>query len=373
MAVGFISIILLSVSVNYIIDPYAIWKSKIFQGFNDIKSERLNRFFQFKAADLIHTSPKSLMIGTSSVAFMSPKSKSLNSEKYQPVYNSALVGGHLKPIRNYLEHAIYNSPNIENIFWGIDFLSFNKNLTIRDDFSDTRLNTSIKSFSDIANSLLTWSSLTDTFNTIKSSRNKSKYIPYTSAGQLTAIDMEQRVARDGMQKRFEKSLSLYVHNDEYFRKYENSLQAWIELEKILDIVKRNNINLYLFVTPVHISMIEGIKQRGLWGDYKLWLEKLSGYSPYWDFSRPNKLNTEAINDHIKNYWDVSHYRESVGNLVFNRMLNASSNDLDDKFGTYITPNMVNQYLQSLDEEMTKMEQTNNGIRKFVETVINNPT
>lgn len=69
--------------------------------------------------------------------------------------------------------------------------------------------------------------------------------------------------------------------------------------------------------------------------------------PVWDFSGCNSITTELINNDIKNYIDVSHYRKEVGNLVLNRLLDYQTEKIFEDFGVMITSENIKFHLAKI--------------------------
>ena len=67
----------------------------------------------------------------------------------------------------------------------------------------------------------------------------------------------------------------------------------------------------------------------------------------WDFSGYNSINTEPINNDMKNYIDASHYRKEVGDLVLNRLLDYQTEKIPKDFGVMITSENIEFHLAKI--------------------------
>lgn len=117
--------ILVSVSLNLVVDPYGIWRLFEVEGFNAAKSERRDQAHMFKAVDLIRDPPDVLILGSSRVAYgLDPGHPALAT--IGRAYNAALPGGNIGVIRLYLEHAVSNGGSGPRaVILGLDFFDFN--------------------------------------------------------------------------------------------------------------------------------------------------------------------------------------------------------------------------------------------------------
>ena len=357
--------VLATVGFNFSVDPYGIWRTFEFDGLNRYKSERRDANYLFKAADLIRKSPRTLLIGSSRVAFgLNPEYEAFSRLGLGPVYNSALTGGHLYAIRRYLEHAMINHPDIELVIWGVDFFAFSEKVRLPDAFDDNRLLLRHIDLKDAATALASLDSLGASIRTLRSNILEPGYEPYFRNGQLTAMDMARQVRKKGMVSRFDQSLRLYLHGDARLATYTDSADAWNEFERILDLAKRHDVRLIAFVSPVHTALLEAIAQRGHWSTYKSWLKRMAQHTEFWDFAVPQDITSEPITRRMRHYWDVSHYRSSVGNLVLQRLL-WESEQASGINGRLVTNATIKSHIDTLENEIAAWRSADSETVEFV--------
>ena len=104
-----------------------------------------------------------------------------------------------------------------------------------------------------------------------------------------------------------------------------------QIEKIVQIAKANLINLIVFINPTQSTTYLNFNM----DDYLESLKSLSKITDYYDFSG---LNSVAINN--MNFYESSHFREHVGNLIIARIFNLPKESIPTDFGCYVTKENV---------------------------------
>ncbi len=150
--------------------------------------------------------------------------------------------------------------------------------------------------------------------------------------------------------------------------YKLSYVALHRLQRITSICEQKNIKPNLFIHPSHGLQWEGIRVAGRWEEFEDWKKELVKISPVWDFSGYNSItSTPPYNYDL--YFDQSHYRKRVGNLVLNRMLNIHEGSGPEDFGYLITTDNIDQHMQRIREERTRWQKDNPEIIKSIEMLI----
>lgn len=115
-------------------------------------------------------------------------------------------------------------------------------------------------------------------------------------------------------------------------------RALSELRSLFRLAYANDIKLHGFISPSHARQSEINAESGLWSHFEEWKRNLARLNeeeaaladkppyPLWDFSGYDAINTEEVPDHgdtstaMRWYWESSHYRDSLGELIVRRML-----------------------------------------------------
>jgi len=71
---------------------------------------------------------------------------------------------------------------------------------------------------------------------------------------------------------------------------------------------------------------------------------------HWDFSGYNAITTEPIGWQMSWYWDASHYRRDVGDMILDRMFGLPHRTGPERFGTRVTQGTIEPHLARFDSE-----------------------
>ncbi|MEA5536053.1 hypothetical protein [Crocosphaera sp. XPORK-15E] len=366
----FFSTLMLSLTgislVNFLFDPYDIFKY-----YNPIepklvKPEKLSHDRLFKAIDVINLQPEIIFLGSSRTKQgLNPSHPGLPQDK--TIYNLGLDGSNTYELLRYLEHAIKNQPNLKKVILGIDHFMFNDFSQVKDSFSNNRLEKTYITPEDLVNSLFSQDALIASNNTRKANQKPlkdSKSLSYGNNGFYP-----HRNAQDGKNKwRFEYSIKQYL---EFHPQYRFSEKYWNDFQEIVKLCQTNNIELIVFISPSHATQWETLREIGRWESFEKWKRKMVEITPVWDFSGYNSITTEPIKDQMTNYVDNSHYSPDVGNLVLNRILSYQTDKVPQDFGILITPENIDAHLINMRHDQSQWLQTHKNEVELVKTLKRN--
>lgn len=169
----------MTAALNYVVDPFGLWRAVEIRGFNAAKSERRNQAYLFKAADLRRDLPPALIVGSSRTAYgIDPAHPAL--QRLGGAYNSAFPCGNLMVIRRYLEFAFAMNPGkIKTVLFGLDFFDLNRTTfdQIPGSLSEKRLRTNRLPFRDLVETLLTFDATASSVATVYSNLSDANYQP----------------------------------------------------------------------------------------------------------------------------------------------------------------------------------------------------
>ncbi len=140
---------------------------------------------------------------------------------------------------------------------------------------------------------------------------------------------------------------------------------------MLDFARASDLDLRLFINPVHARLILAVREGGLWPQYEEWKRALvqavaeeavaSGKPPFqlWDFSGFNSVTSEHIPDRgdfktiMRGYWESSHYKSETGDLLLSKMLGNSEagNSVPSDFGQLLTPENIESWIVETRNKM----------------------
>ena len=337
--------------VNWLIDPQDVFNTPNYLGINNIKSHKDDNDRLFKAIDITRIRPKIIIVGSSRTK------QGINPEhpvfaQDSAVYNLAINGPNFYELRRYIEHAIYNQPNLKEIILGIDFFMFNAHIDNQPTFSESRLEKKHLTLDDGIKVLFSLDTLNNSRSTIIASKKEpilddsygeNGFMPNRNA------DKEENIWR------FNQSIKLYftLHSD-----YKFSESYWSDFEELVNLCQQNNIKLKVFISPAHATQWESIYITNRWEVFEEWKRKMVKLTPVWDFSGYNSVTTEKINKRMNNYVDNSHYTPEIGNLVINRIFYYQTSKVPNDFGALLTTDNIEEHLDNIKNERQQWKKNN---------------
>lgn len=324
-AVLFISGIL----VRYVIDPVGINK-KFDIGL--IKDYGIAHRTQ-KYVELGEFKPDTLMIGGSRVHYMQPKD--VNKYTGDRVYNLGLSYSTMEEQYYFLKYAAENL-KIKNVVLGLNLYPFSEVLNESNGTDFDRevfekgftFDKKIKHYLEIS-----------LFKYLKYAYFNEYTSDFYRDGAITPYG--QTIASGkSWEDRYKNSYNGYI------KKYTNYLEYGdtnIEyLRKMVDICKKHNINLNVFMAAIHsdqINILNKINKMDF--NYKL-KKEIAKITPYWDFLYDNSVT--SVND---NFIDTSHIKNEFGPYYFARIFNDKNFKHIDDFGIYINSDNVDNHIEFL--------------------------
>ncbi|PSF37690.1 hypothetical protein C7H19_09045 [Aphanothece hegewaldii CCALA 016] len=356
---------------NMIIDPYGITKTPTFVGLNLLKPAQDNQTRLFKSAEIISIKPKRLILGSSTVILgIAPKNTELINNKEKDFYNLGLTGSYISEVHDYLKHALLNQPKVEEIILGLDFFMFNKtkkeiNFDRQDFLNQTQIPLSEKLAID-----LSLNTLEKSIDTIEDNLRTRQTKPYYSLGMRNNINLEQLNKTSNTSLLFKHQIQNYLTN--YYKNYQLSQTDLQKLKDIVTICQKNNITLTVFISPLHASQMEAIKQAGLWTLFEQWKQEIAQITPVWDFSSYNSITEEPIQNKMKYFHDSVHYSKETGDLILSRIFSNSSNNVPSNFGKKLLANQnYQEYFKTIRENGNQWARINPKIVKAIQDIRKN--
>lgn len=353
----FVPLISLTIGLfNWLIDPYDIFSSPKIRGFNINKPEVNTHVRLYKALKLQIIKPKIIFMGTSrALEGMDPLNQNLMSNK---AWNSAISSGLPFEYEMYIDLAIKNGA--KHIILGADLFAFyGKDLTMSGMDKE-----SFESFRPLKYTL----SIDALISSMKSVGNKNGCV-YLHTGRENPISLQKKCDTAGGHKKYFINSEKTYPEVNYGKLFSRSQTAhWQAFERILDKAQRNDVKITIYISPSHARQWEVLDLTQGWEVFEEFRKKLvitnkkvaiqNSKPPFelWDFSGYSKLTTESIPDdpktRMKWYWDSSHYKKELGDIVLDRMFdgNFSSGQNYPDFGVKLTSRNVEAHLAKLRAE-----------------------
>lgn len=356
-------------TLNALIDPFGMFGSMRISGFNELKPELGSHARMAKAYRIRQLQPRGTILGSSRAEIgLDPNHPGWDGKSH-PVYNLALSSARIDEIRDYLFHAQAHGPLYEVVL-ALDFFMFNANWRHEADFDTGRLSRPGQEFSDTGwlndpiRALFSMDGLEASFETILA-QNK----PETSSHYANGLRDTRRKWAAIQSRGGHRSVSLantrydLTHPDGWpLFSLQRSIDSDSTLDSFNDIIEfcqQYNIKLLVFISPIHALQQEVIWQLGLAAEYENWKREMvkvlnDSEVVLWDFSGYNSITTEPFpplddtTTQMKNYWEGSHYRRHIGNLILDRLFDQQQPGLDvpDDFGIRLDSSNIDAYMQS---------------------------
>jgi hypothetical protein len=344
---------------NAFVNPYGVFESPTIDKFNQAKPAKLNNMRMFKAVEVSRIEPNMLFLGSSRTDYgMNPQHPALAQQ--QPAYNLGLGASNTLEMRLYLEHVLART-DVDLVVIGLDEFMFNTHNDKNVQFERYQLGGRGLTIRDAVNTTFSLDALAASLETLSMSREYPDYVSYSPQGQLNLRPLDRDPSATDY--RFGKSLSVYFES--FPQPYALSQDNLAELQKIIEIAQRENIELRFFISPSHATRYEAIRTAGHWEAYEQMKREIAQITPFWDFSGYNSITKEAISPDMQHYIDDSHYRSEVGDLVLNKLLNYQSETVPQDFGVLVTPENVESHLANIRRDRKIWAQNNADEIQFV--------
>lgn len=328
---------------NLMVDPYGIINSPVIEGFNQEKPKEASHVRLFKAADTFRIDPKTIFLGTSRVEYgLDPHHPAIAA--YQPVYNLGLPSSNIYEQLRYLEHAIANQPNLEVVVLGLDFFAFSSANKNEIDFYENRLGRSYLTLGDFLRATLSIDTLESSIETVAENRDHQQDVAYYPNGMRNESFF---ASEQPMIDIFRQYIRSYLHQPEYYGDYSLSKEMMDSLKAIVDLCRKHNIRLKVFISPFHASQLEAIHAAGLGTTFEEWKRQVVEITPIWDFSIYNAITTEPITNQMQYFKDSVHYENEVGNLILNLVLGYQEERIPENFGVWVTSDTIETHLEEI--------------------------
>ena len=374
IAAGFI--IISAGLINAIVDPFGVFRWMEIPGINVHKPAINIEDSRNKLQAISAVKPRSLVLGSSRTETgINPNSPYWLDAKF-PAYNLSLVSGNMSVVNEYFLHANTVRP-VENVLLGVDLVMFKENLRGKE--TTSRLNAHKRNIrtSDIETNMYYLLSLDALLASIKTVSQQStvENQDFLYNGQRSPLPFEKRQKTLGHGKMFQTQEKKYLFQQRYTDSrrgrylFEESKNPPANIKAFSDLVSyclTNDIKLKVFINPIHARQQEIIYHEKQWHTFEQWkqellniVEKANTHHQHvepvqlWDFSGYNTVTMEAVpklNDTktaMNWYWESSHYKATVGELILKRMYNINTADMPADFGVLLSSNNIEQHLIDL--------------------------
>lgn len=307
---------------NLIIDPYKVFFSKKTSTYFEPNKQYM------KMRHVLRNKNKydSFIFGSSRVNFIDPE-KIKSAHYYNMTYSAGIPWQHYKNIK----HLYKKGVKIKNLIIGIDHISLFS--PIGEPEWDTPVTKDYPvSFIEKIRFYKSYLLTRPLWKDVKYSNTPG---PFDQSKILvTGIIFPPEKTIDS---------TIYVNRNIFLKPFRNISseyaveEALASIDSIVTFSKEHNINLKVFINPVHHITY-------LYQDIDMYFEALKGLSnitDFWDFSDINEVTTNNLY-----YNETSHYNFNAGDLVIDIIEEQNELKHPKNFGKYITKNTVDQRIRT---------------------------
>jgi len=389
LVISYITIILvISIGAfNWFIDPYRFFNSPVFEGINKNKPEFSNHVRIGKKRAVETLKPNALIFGTSRVEHAIDPLHNV-FENYK-TYNFGVSGASIREITHNFKYANMKS-TMKMAVIGLDFYSFNAfwindvDLSLKDNYNNYFTN------------LISYGVIKSSIKTIKKQSSPLSMI-YAPKGNII-IKPEQLYFKKfgGLLKYTEMVEKNFFCNDWFpsksktfaFYRKDKNYYTFDSFRELIRIAMKNNIELKIFITPIHARMLEVMFYSKLFKKYNTFRHKvvqildeeansLGKKVPIlWDFSGYNKYTSYSIaklaaaKKTLPWHIESSHYNYKLGNIILNKMFYISNES--NNFGVQLNKNNITDHINKLSSNRLKFLSSNQIFREKFRKLFSNP-
>jgi len=349
---------------NTVVDPFGMYRLVEIRGFNSHKPAVYHRVRLSKAYDVRRIRPRAIVLGTSrSHLGLRPAHEGWDAAAV-PRYNLAFDGATTKEMYHYLLHA-HAMGRLRQVVLGLDtYHPTGAPASTRPDFDAQILaepHSLISTARMIAADLRLLTSLDTLMASITTIRSQDDGEPewFAPDGQRLGEVFFRRPGENfrkfGPRAYFEEIDRLEVGFKTEGRgpaprksavagpapELSDNETSLGYIRRIVEFCRIEHIDLYIFITPEHAHQMEIAAAVGAWTAVengkralvRLLAEDAARHPgeppiPLYDFSGYSSVTTEPLPDpgsreEMKFYWDSSHFKEVVGDYVFDRLFSVS--------------------------------------------------
>lgn len=356
-------------AINSVVDPYGFNSLAISAKLNGSQASAHHQQRVSKAFRIAQVQPRTLVLGNSRQGHaIDPRHPAL-ARLPGAAYNASFDGAHIEEIYAYFRHAI-GVAGTSHFLIGLDLSSFGKfepqaayRPGMLADFASKNITFRYFEYARIYGSA---AALVDSYESFRARAKSSRWDHAT--GRRTDTIFLERLAgcggtRDNFLVREARDVRLNTTESITEESIGRSLQIFAQL---LEDAYARNIQLELFISPIHSRSLFLLGKIGKGDLYNRWRAGLVQVNeeaarrhksrPFvvWDFSGYNSVTTEKVPDRgsvelMTGYWEGSHYKATIGNIILDRML-ADPRESAHVPGDFGKPLTVDNIASHLDEE-----------------------
>ncbi len=360
-------LLLVCAGINWGVNPYGIWETKRINGINAFVNvtgyERLYKMIQIPK----HENANVLFLGSSTVK------KALYPQTYfkltgMETYNAAFDAAQICEMKQEVEQAIRFNPKLKEIVIGLNWFMFHvKYEGVADNFPSGQVGTRLPSILLMGSFLCSMDALKDSIDVIKKNR--------TGEYWYNVIDDDGKMNVHHLEHEYETSTNIEqfsidtIGHIPLFKACYLSEKNMEEYASIVELCKRNDIKVKVFINPVHSIFLESIYTAGVGEKFENWKRQLALIHPVYDFAHYSLIGNEPFSVTRKYWRNTQHEMPLTGDLVLMRLTDKTLPDEVGEFGLLLTKENVEEVLARERKLREHWRNNNPQIVQFVEEII----
>lgn len=319
--------------INYIVDPFGVFGDKFFKWYtyDIINNQRIGKI---EYLDKFHERYNSYIIGGSKSSAMVPGklNQYFDDAKF---YSMMMYGGDFYDYERIAKYLI-DHYEIKNLMLHMSVFEM-KRYGPGDEINNTpHAKVTGESLAKFYLKLLTLN--------LNYSREKIEaWFTKDKTDKYSVIRAEDGVfEKTKVNARLEGNPEEYVANEPSFHvkhyKIGNiGLYKNVEaLERIKKYCEEHGVNFFVVAAPTHHLEMDAFNKE----EFILYWKMIANITDFWDFSGYNSISMDS-----RNFYDVSHYSNRIGELMMARMFNDNSVYVPEDFGRYVTKDNIDDFLK----------------------------
>jgi hypothetical protein len=341
---------------NVLADPNGAYPRWSLSALAPYRQQLLTR--SAKAEMLLRNRCDILLLGSSRVQVGLP----VNAKIYgtEQVYNLGLSGTTLPELAAVLEFALRHQ-RPKRVLLGTDFFMFSDTRKATAGFESSRFDPQLGMFDYHFKNLLGAHALDDSYRLTRQWLRHEQPL-----GVQRGFLPKSLRASASQRETFARCIRRFIIEPETYGAYHYSEERLGLVRQMIRQCRQAQVELFIFVPPVHALELETIRVAGLWSTFEQWKkdivrivaeENAVDAVPFWDFTGFAGPLIEPVppagdrQTRMRWYLENSHFTPALGERVLNRMLAGADEKSESAvFGTRLTPATVDQHLTRLGQE-----------------------
>lgn len=335
-AVAFAALAAAFFAVTLVVDPFGVSPlSASMAQINRYKPARIDIDRYIKPYEVWRYQPKTVYLGTSRIQQGFDPAVASGS-RFAPAYNASIPASTVELNAANLRQYVALDKNLKTVVLEVFFYQFIKSETAS--FLDRR--TGVQSIlQDGAQLFLSWNALAASFKTVAHNLGKDVPVQEIKPGGFFYYPPghNSKGGFDGFPAgiwRLQDTRPSMEFDDSSFAAF----------DRIVDICRRNNLELIVILTPNHVYDDFFIDYIGAWDQVQAWLSRISAVAPVISFSQPGEVTDEPVALTMKYWNDPYHFKLDVGEMIQRSLLRQAVGGTTGDFKATLTPATVTAHV-----------------------------